>query len=201
MYPLGRSFDCGGVLNSTSDWISPLDSDGDGVYDDNLDCVWYGDGTHVIHGFLSNIDIETGANPFDYDYLEVTHAHAHAHAHTHIGRDRNWVQNADLIAVPHYKNMPMQMYRKFRLQNWKFSDEKLITKTCLFKYIENFTTKKIENFQIKNSDIFHISAQNIDCEYSLEPPRRGGSNEYAQSMFWAEIRKIMYTPVNPSFSI
>ena len=60
---------------------------------------------------------------------------------------------------------------------------------------------KNENFQIKNSDIFHISAQNIDCGYSLEPPRWGGSNEYQQSMFWAEIRKIMYTPVNPSFTI
>ena len=31
--------------------------------------------------------------------------------------------------------------------------------------------------------IFLISAQNIDCGYSLEPPRRGGSNEYSQSMF------------------
>ena len=30
---------------------------------------------------------------------------------------------------------------------------------------------KKENFQIKNSDIFHISAQNIDCGYSLELPR------------------------------
>ena len=40
-----------------------------------------------------------------------------------------------------------------------------------------------ENFQMKNSDIFHISAQNIDCGYSLEPPKRGGSNEYTQSMF------------------
>ena len=30
---------------------------------------------------------------------------------------------------------------------------------------------------------FLISAQNIDCGYSLEPPRRGGSNEYPQSMF------------------
>ena len=57
-----------------------------------------------------------------------------------------------------------------------------ITKTRLFKYIENFTSKT-ENFQIKISDIFHISAQNIDCGYSLEPPRRGGSNEYPQSMF------------------
>ena len=60
---------------------------------------------------------------------------------------------------------------------------------------------KKENFQIRNSDIFYISAQNIDFWYSLEPPRRGGSNEYPQSMFLVEIRKIMYTPVNPSFII
>ena len=52
-----------------------------------------------------------------------------------------------------------------------------------------YTTLKIENFQIKNPDIVHISAQNIDCGYSLEPPRRGGSNEYPQSMLWTEIRK------------
>ena len=76
-----------------------------------------------------------------------------------------------------------------------------ITKTRLFKYTETFTTKK-SKFSDKNFDIFfHISAQNIDCGYSLEPPRRGGSNEYPQSMFWAEIRKITYTPVNPSFTI
>ena len=37
--------------------------------------------------------------------------------------------------------------------------------------------------------IFLISAQNIDCGYSLEPPRRGGSNEYPQSMFWPDIWK------------
>ena len=33
--------------------------------------------------------------------------------------------------------------------------------------------------------------KNINCGYSLEPPRRGGSNEYLQSMFWAEIWKIL----------
>ena len=38
--------------------------------------------------------------------------------------------------------------------------------------------------------IFLISAQNIDCGYSLEPPIRGGSNEYPQSTLWAEILKI-----------
>ena len=64
-----------------------------------------------------------------------------------------------------------------------------------------FYHKKNENFQIKNADIFHTRAQNIDCGYSLEPPRRGGSNEYPQIMFWAEIRKIMHTPVNPSCTI
>ena len=42
---------------------------------------------------------------------------------------------------------------------------------------------KNENFQIKNSNIFHVSVQNIDCRYSLEPPHRGGSNEYPQIMF------------------
>ena len=46
--------------------------------------------------------------------------------------------------------------------------------------------QKNENVQIKKYDIFHISAQNTDCEYSLEPPRRGGSNEYPQSMFLAK---------------
>ena len=40
---------------------------------------------------------------------------------------------------------------------------------------------KNDNFQIKKSHIFHISTQNIDCGYLLEPPLRGGSNEYPQS--------------------
>ena len=43
-----------------------------------------------------------------------------------------------------------------------------ITKTCLFKYIKKFHLLKTENFQTKNFDIFHISAQNIDCGYLLE---------------------------------
>ena len=63
------------------------------------------------------------------------------------------------FAVNHYENTPIQIY-------WKF-----------------YNPKK-ENFQIKKSEIFHISSQNINCGYSLEPPRRGGSNEYPQSMFF-----------------
>ena len=72
----------------------------------------------------------------------------------------------------------------------------IITKTSLFKYTEYFTTKKMK-ISDKNSDIFHISAQNLDCWYLLEPPQRGGSNEYPQSMFLAEERIIITPPPPP----
>ena len=68
-------------------------------------------------------------------------------------------------------------------------------------YIEIYTPQKTENFQIKNSDIFHISAENIDYGYSLEPPRRGGSNEYPQSMFLSRNKKNKFTPVLYSLNI
>ena len=55
------------------------------------------------------------------------------------------------------------------------------TKTRVFKYIENLTTKN-ENFQMKNSDSFTISASNINCGYLLEPPWLGGCSKYTQSM-------------------
>ena len=49
----------------------------------------------------------------------------------------------------------------------------------------------------KNSDIFNISATNIDCGYSLEPPQRGGSNEYPQSMFLSRNKKNNAYPCKP----
>ena len=48
---------------------------------------------------------------------------------------------------------------------------------------------------------FLFLLQNIDCGYSLEPPRRGGSNVYPQSMFWSKNMKNMYTPAYLSFTI
>ena len=74
----------------------------------------------------------------------------------------------------------------------------IITKTRLFNYIENFTTKNWK-FSDKNSDIFHTSAQNTDCGYSLEPPRRGGSNEYPQSVFLSRNKKNNVYPCTPQF--
>ena len=72
-----------------------------------------------------------------------------------------------------------------------------ITKTRLFIYIENFTIKN-SKFSDKNSDMFHISAHNIDCGYSLGPPRRGGSTSIHNPCFCAEIKK-MYPPRKSQF--
>ena len=54
-----------------------------------------------------------------------------------------------------------------------------ITKT----YLYNFDSLKLYFYIVKLGFtglfiIFPISAQNIDCRYSLESPRRGSSNEY-----------------------
>ena len=83
----------------------------------------------------------------------------------------NYWQNNN--GMYHYENKPIQVYWKFYHQKMKISD--------------------------KNSDIFHISAQNIDCGYSLEPPRRGGSNEYPQSMFLSKNKKNNVYPCKPQF--
>ena len=41
----------------------------------------------------------------------------------------------------------------------------------------------------------------MDCGYSLEPPRRGGSNEYPQSMFLSINKKnnVYMYPCKPQF--
>ena len=69
------------------------------------------------------------------------------------------------------------------------------------QYTEKKFGCKNENFHWKFFYIFLICAQNIDCGYTLEPPRRGGSNEYPQSMFWSKNKKNRYTPPYPSFAI
>ena len=66
-----------------------------------------------------------------------------------------------------------------------------ITKTRLY----NFDPLKPHFYIVKLGFtevyiILLILLKNIDCGYSLEPPRWGGSNEYPESMFWAGIWKI-----------
>ena len=73
----------------------------------------------------------------------------------------------------HYENTPIEIYRKFYHQ------------------------KKKRKFSHKNLDIFHISAQNIDSGYPLEPPHRGGSDEYPQSMFLSTNKNNNIYPFKP----
>ena len=68
-----------------------------------------------------------------------------------------------------------------------------------YSNILQILSPKNENFQIKNSDIFHVSAQNINCGYSLEPPQQGGSNKYPQSMFLSRNKKNNVYPRKPQF--
>ena len=71
-------------------------------------------------------------------------------------------------------------------------------KTCLFKHTENLTSKNWKFSDKKISDIFHISAQNIDCRYLLELPQGGGSNEYPQ-YFLSRNKKNDVYPCKPQF--
>ena len=52
---------------------------------------------------------------------------------------------------------------------------------------------------MKTSGFFHVSAQNIDCGYLLEPPRQGGSNEYPQSRLLNRNKQINVYPCKPQF--
>ena len=81
-------------------------------------------------------------------------------------------------------NTPGRFFRHF-IKEENFC----ITKTRLY----NFDPHKPHFYKVKLGlrgiyIIFLIFAkQNIDCGYSFEPPRRGSSNEYPQSMCWAGI--------------
>ena len=72
-------------------------------------------------------------------------------------------------------------------------------KQCVYR--DFFSPVKIENLIGFLKIFFLFFAQNIDCGYTLEPSRRGGSNEYPQSMFWSKNKKSRSTPAYPSFSI
>ena len=75
-------------------------------------------------------------------------------------------------------------------------EEEMKTKDTLRKHtysnILKISPPKTESFHIKILIFYiyiYISAQKIDCGYSLEPTRRGGSNKYQQSMFLSRNKK------------
>ena len=69
------------------------------------------------------------------------------------------------------------------------------------QYTEIFKVVKTKKISVENFDIFRFFAQNIDCGYALELPRRVCSNEYPQSMFFSKNKKNKCTPAYPSFTI
>ena len=91
----------------------------------------------------------------------------------------------------------------FQLYSKKYDDTWYRKNTSLRKHaysnILNFFSTKIWKFSDKKFDIFKISAKNIDYWYSLDPPRRGGSNEYPQSMFLSRNKKNNVYPYQPQF--
>ena len=62
--------------------------------------------------------------------------------------------------------------------------------------IPNFYTVKLGYTWVYMYLFFLILIQNIDCGYFFEQPRRGSSNVHPQSMFLANIRKILKTSTN-----
>ena len=64
---------------------------------------------------------------------------------------------------------------------------KTITKTSLYSFYPHLYSKtgNLQGYTL----CFLILLKNVDCGYSLEPPRRV-SNEHPQLMFWAEMWKI-----------
>ena len=70
-----------------------------------------------------------------------------------------------------------------QLSSWPVAI-KYIRKTCpcnVYPLEPHFYIAKLGLAGVNLFFLFLL--QNIDCGYSLEPPRRGGSNVYPQSMF------------------
>ena len=63
-----------------------------------------------------------------------------------------------------------------------------ITKTRLFKYIENFTSKNWK-FSDKKKSVSYFCSKHNNNRCSLEPHQGGGSNECPQSMFSSKNKK------------
>ena len=97
--------------------------------------------------------------------------------------------------------MPYMIKHNFDIQYTKDSPTticSLIRKLAHAIYRELFHKQKLRILLLL---LFNIFALKINCGYTLEPPRRGGSNEYTQSMFWNKIRKIGIPMLTPGFAL
>ena len=123
---------------------------------------------------------------FDWQRSHICH-YLFAFLHTNSPFERVYSKRKGVLSRSHLEGSKTVLADLFSLKVYLFS----IRKTCLY----NFDPIKPHFYIVKLGFagvyiIFVISAENIDCGYSLEPPRRGGSNEYLQSMFSVEIWKV-----------
>ena len=91
--------------------------------------------------------------------------------------------NVNLLPSVHERHNQMQIMYYNKCYTYAFNFE-TITKTCpcnVYPLEPHFYIVKLGFAGVYLFFLFLL--QNIDCGYSLEPPRRGGSNVYPQSMF------------------
>ena len=96
-----------------------------------------------------------------------------------------------MVIMPYLK-------KKLLLQNQESWGWIFITKTRLFKYIENFTTKQ---WIFSGWKFWYISyfCSKHGLWVLVRTPIRGGSNEYPQSMFFSRNEKNNVYPCKPQF--
>ena len=142
---------------------------------------------HILDSQLGNwSESSLGAHVRRYVFLSLWHSYKFTLHHSLSLFSRQQVGHFFFI-FPSQKDLTFHANCLHRRQfAWN-----VITKTCLY----NFDPLK-PHFYIQKLGftgvyiIFLFMLKNIDCGYLLEPPRRGGSNGYPQSMFWVEIWKI-----------
>ena len=96
-----------------------------------------------------------------------------------MSRFKLWFKTGILPSLPH-----LTFYLCCLPLNNRTSSLVIITKTCpynVYPLKPHFYIAKLGYAGVYLFFLFLL--QNVDCGYSLEPPRRGGSNVYPQSMF------------------
>ena len=154
---------------------------------------------------------------WNYDYPSAART-------THVLNEFSWAQDVRAIGLRLYILQTIQIhvclffvclfFLSMIFAARRYSVPESSTGTITKSRLYNFELLKPNFYKVKLRVtgvyiIFLISAQNIDCGYSLEPPRRFlfllksidcgysleqpcrcGSTEYPQSMTWEEIWKI-----------
>ena len=181
---------------------------------------------HTIRYCVSNIVFWTFRDFFDSQYLSKSdffNPSSAASLHMIIGRSCLWSPMSTtcsaLLAIigtihwgsGHMPDSSIIICKKVKIpmkyhsqhtnlpRNQKEERRGITFRKHAYSNILKISPPKTESFQTRFWFFFHISAQNIDCGYSLEPHRRGGSNEYPKSMILSKNKKNNVYLFKPQF--